>query len=207
MIKAESVLQWLALPSEFGVTLLIAALALSLAPYLAGSDFGLLKVPQFPVRVRARLRSAGPVALLVAIFLHLPLIRTAGPQQLLLQPIHRAVITAPAPAPASAPSMAPDEPIAAQSPTSVTATMPEKPSLQSSGTWKVHLLIPSAMSAAAVHVDGESARIVRRAPTVITIVVPPGAESHEIRVEEIGRKPCVLRQSVEDEMTLTPCQS
>jgi len=206
MTKAESVLQWLALPAEFGMTLLIAAFALSLAPYLAGSDFGLLKVPQFPAPVRARLRSTGPVALLVAIFLHLPLIRTAGPQQSLLRPIHHAVIAASAPTPASAPSTAPNELTVTQSPTSVTTIVPDKPSLKSSSTWKVHLLIPSAMSAASVRVDGESARIVRRASTVITIVVPSGAVAREIRIEEIGRKPCVLRQPVEDEMVLTPCQ-
>ncbi len=61
------------LPQAFGGLFITFALILTLAPYLAGHDFGILKVPEFGARSRNRLRWLGPLALLAAIFLHVPL--------------------------------------------------------------------------------------------------------------------------------------
>ena len=74
-------------------------------------------------------------------------------------------------------------------------------------TYRVHLQIPSAMSAATVLLDSRPALIVRRTATVITIEVPEGQRNREFRVESAGRPPCILTQSIaKDDTILTPCQ-
>ena len=76
----QSVLEWLKLPPNFGYALLIIGLVLTLAPYLRGSDFGVIKIPDFDPPVRSTMRVLGPVLLLGAILLHVELIRvSAGP--------------------------------------------------------------------------------------------------------------------------------
>ena len=70
----ENILQALGLPPAFGATLLGFGLILALAPYLAGTDFGLFKVPAFSARGVKRLRVLGPLALAAAIALHVPLL-------------------------------------------------------------------------------------------------------------------------------------
>lgn len=76
MERHESVIHRLGLPPEFGLVLLVLSLALAVAPYLANSDFGILKVPSFVPRTRKRLRVVGLVALLVAMGLHVPILRS-----------------------------------------------------------------------------------------------------------------------------------
>lgn len=81
------------------------------------------------------------------------------------------------------------------------------PSSTAQSTWRVHLQIPTAMSAAEIRLDGEPALIARRVATIVTIEIPAGPRSHEFRVESAGRQPCVLTQSIsESNTTLTPCQ-
>ena len=70
----ESLLRALDLPEPFGLTLLILGLILALAPWLAGHDFGMFKVPQFRPRTKNSLRVLGPIYLLVAIAIHIPII-------------------------------------------------------------------------------------------------------------------------------------
>jgi hypothetical protein len=66
------------LPDGFGYLLLVLGLILTLAPWFNGLDFGVLKVPDFAPRARRTLTVAGPLVLLAAIGLHLPL-PAAGP--------------------------------------------------------------------------------------------------------------------------------
>ena len=68
----ESILQVIGLPPAFGATLLGLGLILALAPYLGGADFGLFKVPALSAQKLRRLRVLGPLALAVAIALHIP---------------------------------------------------------------------------------------------------------------------------------------
>lgn len=70
----ESILARLALPEGFGYALLMLALALLLAPYLGGSDFGLVKIPNFEPSVRRALRIVGPILMSAAIMAHVPLL-------------------------------------------------------------------------------------------------------------------------------------
>ncbi|HUP59089.1 MAG TPA: YCF48-related protein [Thermoanaerobaculia bacterium] len=77
MTDTQSILQRLNLPSEFGVVLLAFCFILAVAPYFAGSDFGVFKIPAFEIRMRRRLRVLGPAILVIAILLHLPLFRTS----------------------------------------------------------------------------------------------------------------------------------
>ena len=73
-LKYESVLDRLNLPNNFGYAILLVSLALLLAPYLRGSDFGLLKVPDFQPKVRRLLVAIGPVAMIGAILIHVQLL-------------------------------------------------------------------------------------------------------------------------------------
>lgn len=73
----QSVLEWLRLPPNFGYALLIIGLVLTLAPYLRGSDFGVIKIPDFDPPVRSAMRVLGPFVLLGAILLHVELIHVA----------------------------------------------------------------------------------------------------------------------------------
>jgi hypothetical protein len=72
----DSVLERLNLPSNFGYALLVLGLALLLAPYLRGSDFGIVKIPDFDAPVRRALRIVGPLVMLAAVMVHVSLFPT-----------------------------------------------------------------------------------------------------------------------------------
>jgi len=80
-IETKSILQVLGLPGTFGLTLLGMSLILTLAPYFAGLDFGVLKVPDFSHQWRRKLKWLGPIILLLMIFIHIPLFSTTGVQK------------------------------------------------------------------------------------------------------------------------------
>ena len=77
-----SVLQWLGLPSAFGGLLLAFGLVLSVGGWLSNHDFGLFKVPDFTAGAQKRLRIVGPLFLLVAVGIHVPLIAVSDTSQL-----------------------------------------------------------------------------------------------------------------------------
>lgn len=58
------------LPAEFGLVLLTLALVITLAPYAAGHDFGILRIPAFPAPTLRRLKVLGPLALAIALLAH-----------------------------------------------------------------------------------------------------------------------------------------
>ncbi len=74
-----SVLEWLNLPAGFGYLLLVLGLVLTLAPWFYGHDFGVLKIPDFAAPTRRALKAVGPVALAMAILLHVPLLAGTEP--------------------------------------------------------------------------------------------------------------------------------
>jgi hypothetical protein len=61
------------IPQAFGAVLLSLSLILTLAPYFAGHDFGIFKIPSFREPTNRRLKFGGPIALALAIVLHLPI--------------------------------------------------------------------------------------------------------------------------------------
>jgi hypothetical protein len=67
----RSLIEWLGLPENFGYALLIVGLVLLLAPYLHGSDFGIIKIPKFDPPTRRSLRVVGPMFMLFAVLLHI----------------------------------------------------------------------------------------------------------------------------------------
>jgi len=71
----QSSLSYLGLPDQFGVALLLLALVLLLSPYLAATDLGVIKVPEFNPIVKRRLRILGPIAMVGAVLLHVPLVQ------------------------------------------------------------------------------------------------------------------------------------
>lgn len=73
----QSVLDWLGLPANFGYALLIIGLVLTLAPYLRGSDFGVIKIPDFDPPVRRTMRVVGPTVMLGAVLMHVEILSTA----------------------------------------------------------------------------------------------------------------------------------
>jgi hypothetical protein len=77
----RSLLDWLGLPENFGYALLIVGLALLLAPYLRGGDFGIVKVPDFEPGVRSALRVVGPIVMLIAVIVHVDLLPSAGERE------------------------------------------------------------------------------------------------------------------------------
>lgn len=74
----RSLIQIIGLPETFGVVLLTLALVLSLSPYLSGEDFGIFKIPRFPVATLSVVKVLGPFALGIILFLFLPIWKAAG---------------------------------------------------------------------------------------------------------------------------------
>jgi hypothetical protein len=68
----QSVYKLVGLPEQFGVVLLTLGLVLTISPYLANSDFGVFKVPDFPPDTRGILKVLGPLFLLLMAALFLP---------------------------------------------------------------------------------------------------------------------------------------
>lgn len=63
----------LGIPDKVAIFLLVVALALALAPYLPGSDFGVLKVPALEREIQEILRWVGPLFFALVVLLFLPL--------------------------------------------------------------------------------------------------------------------------------------
>lgn len=78
-MAGQSLLERLNLPDGFGYALLMLGLILTLAPWLRGSDFGMFKIPEFAPGTRRGLVYAGPLTLMLAIGLHLPMAAPAPP--------------------------------------------------------------------------------------------------------------------------------
>ncbi|HAX75491.1 MAG TPA: hypothetical protein DCY88_06605 [Cyanobacteria bacterium UBA11372] len=83
MDSRRSIISWLGIPEAFGTVILSLALILTLAPYLAGTDFGIFKVPDLNAQYRKILKWLGPVSLLGAFLLFVPLLETATPPAVL----------------------------------------------------------------------------------------------------------------------------
>jgi hypothetical protein len=75
----KSVVDVTGLPEEFATTLLLLSLIITLAPWLSGMDFGIFKIPQFSSKRLFLFRVIGPICLLVAVAIHLPVFKTAEP--------------------------------------------------------------------------------------------------------------------------------
>lgn len=67
------------LPEAFATVLLLVALIFFLAPYFAGADFGVLKVPGFTERAKKRLKLIGPLLLVSCVSFFVPVIPLNGP--------------------------------------------------------------------------------------------------------------------------------
>lgn len=78
--EKKSLLKVIGIPSEFGVVLLTFALLLMLSPYLGGTDLGIFNVPSFSQSTTNVLYVLGPIMLLGAIFLFVPLFGRASEQ-------------------------------------------------------------------------------------------------------------------------------
>jgi len=72
MIAKQSTYGKLGIPSPFGETVGLLALALTLSPYLAGADFGFLKVPEFLGTAKHTLKVLGPALLAGSLLLYFP---------------------------------------------------------------------------------------------------------------------------------------
>jgi hypothetical protein len=192
MGKAESVLQRLGLPPEFGVALLVFCFALSVAPYLTGADFGAVKIPSLELSIRRRLRWLGPLALIISILLHLPAISgqksPAGNQTGV-----SAVETA--------------DPIETTTVRSDKKKLATPKLLPVKKTYRVTLLLPTSMSGATVLVDGHETPILNSAATVITIEVSATPGSHEIQLRKLGGRTCARVIFIDRDITTNLCDS
>jgi hypothetical protein len=80
LVQSVSILKTLDLPPQFGVLVLSFAFILLVAPYFAGLDFGVFKVPEFSQGLRRRLVLLGPICFALAVIVHIPILRSAvGP--------------------------------------------------------------------------------------------------------------------------------
>lgn len=70
MSAKDNILQLLGLPSESGILLFILSLIFTLAPYLAGNDFGVIKIPNFDDSLKRKFKFIGPLSLLLVFGLH-----------------------------------------------------------------------------------------------------------------------------------------
>jgi hypothetical protein len=74
VVAMQSSLSYVGLPEHFGEALLLFALILLLSPYLAGTDLGFIKIPEFNPIAKRRLLILGPIAMVAAVLLHVPLV-------------------------------------------------------------------------------------------------------------------------------------
>lgn len=76
MSNKRSVIEVLGLPKEFGITILCASFVLTLTSWLGDTDldFGIFKVPRMPPKTQHVLRFIGPISLVSAIAIHVPLL-------------------------------------------------------------------------------------------------------------------------------------
>lgn len=61
------------IPSDFGVVLLTLSLILLLTPYFSGVDFGIIKTPKLRVQTQKRLKTIGPLIMIICLLLYLPI--------------------------------------------------------------------------------------------------------------------------------------
>jgi hypothetical protein len=82
MSSKQSAYGRLGIPSPIGETVGLLALALALSPYLAGTDFGFLKVPELAGAAKRDLKVLGPILLAASLLLYFPLwkMRAGGPR-------------------------------------------------------------------------------------------------------------------------------
>lgn len=78
MNTKKSIISLLGIPEAFGTLLLSLALILTLAPYLAGTDFGIFKIPDLNSQSKQTLKWLGPVFFLVSSLLFVPLLDKAN---------------------------------------------------------------------------------------------------------------------------------
>ena len=69
----SSTYKLLLLPNEIRIILFLLSLILVLAPYAAGKDFGIFKIPKFSEKVNKRLKYVGPLCVVLVIVGFLPL--------------------------------------------------------------------------------------------------------------------------------------
>ena len=77
------------LPGQFGAVLILVAFAILLAPYMAGADFGPVKIPDLKSSVKQRIKIIGPVAFIGALLLFIPIFSEGT-----LTPTHKVNTTA-----------------------------------------------------------------------------------------------------------------
>src|SRR5437773_7909503 len=75
-----SALKLATLPDAFGITFLTIGIILALVPYFAGANFGIFHVPRVQPATGRTLRWGGPLVLMIAVFLHLPVWPLVCPQ-------------------------------------------------------------------------------------------------------------------------------
>src|SRR6266566_1134624 len=73
-MERVSILTSLGLPQDFGKVLLVLSLTLLLAPYLAGTDFGVVKIPAFSDAIQRRLKIFGPILFVLVVLIHVPIV-------------------------------------------------------------------------------------------------------------------------------------
>ena len=71
----------LGLPDSLAITFVLVVLALSLAPYLPGKDFGVFKVPKFGKKVTSVLKFVGPGLFILSLGGFFPIWRAAAPPE------------------------------------------------------------------------------------------------------------------------------
>jgi hypothetical protein len=82
MGSKQSTYEKLGIPSPIGETVGLLGLALTLSPYLAGVDFGILKIPDFSEPGKHAMRMYGPVVLAGSLLLFFPFwkVRSGSPR-------------------------------------------------------------------------------------------------------------------------------
>lgn len=84
-MEKESILKLIGIPETFGTTLLVLFLILVLTPYFSGSDFGIFKIPDLHESRKRKLKSFGPLLLIVTILLHIPFFKSVSEDNVTLQ--------------------------------------------------------------------------------------------------------------------------
>jgi hypothetical protein len=199
--NGQSILQRLGLPSEFGITILALTLTLSLAPYLSGADFGLLKIPPLALSIRRRLRVVGPCVLALAIVLHLPLLGSKLRPPKTATPTNVSRIARPSQESSTTTSMSPVD--------NGPANANRRPTISRNvNSYKVTLIFATSLRNVTVLVDGLLPTILRRTASTVTIEIPRNpARLHEFRLQADGRPSCVVTTSVGRDMTIVPCEN
>ena len=191
MDDKNSLFELSGLPEGFGVVLLVFFFVLTLAPYMAGADIGVFKVPKLESQTKKLLRITAPIIFSVVILAFIPfwsVQKVASP----IEP-HVGELPSPTKTTTTNPSVPKDLPQGGDSlenEEALAASAPLPGSTENSARsqyFAVDIMMDEPLFGATIKVDDKIATIIESSPTITKVRVGHKNTNHKISLEKEGR--------------------